>query len=327
MGAFARCQSLAIALLLGTVSISRPASAEPPSFGEPLAMNSQQRDRAAITEIVENIARGADLHQWNVVRASFAREVLLDYGTPETVTPSAVIGRWQPLLEAFDATQHQLSAIAVSVEGDRARASASFQATHWLYGAPGGDVWTLSGHYEYDLVRLADGWRVTRMRMQPRSNTGNEALLDLARQKAGAATADGLQVVERFFEKLESFDIEGFAENFAENGRQVMPFSPAGFPDSLEGRSAIYNQYKGMPQNFKSMKFVDRAIRETSEPGEFVATWRGEIELASGGRYDNTYIGLFQVRDGKLVQFTEYFDPIVLQDSFGHTLRSNFNVD
>lgn len=81
-----------------------------------------------------------------------------------------------------------------------------------------------------------------------------------------------------------------------------------------------------MPHNFKSMKFFDRTIRETSEPGQFVATWKGEIELASGGRYDNTYIGLFQVRDGKIVQFTEYFNPLVLQESFGQQLQSNFNV-
>lgn len=252
---------------------------------------------------------------------------MLDYGAPETLTPSTIIGRWEPVLEAFDATQHQLSAVAVTVDGDRAKASARFQATHWLYGAPGGDVWTLSGRYEYDLVHLADGWRVTRMQMQPQSVTGNEGLLDLAREKAGTASADARQVVERFFETLEAFDIQGFADNFAENGRQVMPYSPAGFPASLEGRPAIYNQYKGMPQNFRSMRFVDRTVRETSEPGQFVATWRGEIELASGGRYDNTYIGLFEVRNGKLVQFTEYFNPIVLQDAFGQALRTNFNVE
>lgn len=327
MCAFARRNSLAIALALGSWTLTQPACAASPILQEPIAMNSQQRDRVAVTEIIENIARGADLHQWNVVRASFAPEVVLDYGTPETLTPTTIIGRWEPLLEAFDATQHQLSAVAVSVEGDRAKASARFQATHWLYGAPDGDVWTVSGRYEYDLVRLADGWRVSRMRMQPESVTGNERLLDLARQKAGTATTDNRRVVEMFFDRLEAFDIEGFSKLFAPDGRQVMPYSPAGFPSRLEGRQAIYNQCAGMPENFRSMRFVDRTIRETSEPGQFVATWRGEIELASGGRYDNTYIGLFQVRDGKLVQFTEYFNPIVLQQAFGTALESTYNVN
>lgn len=315
-----------LAVLIGAAVVAQPtrASSLPPP--EPTPMSTQQRDRAAVIEVVENIARGADLHQWSVVRASFAPEVMLDYGTPETLTPSAIIGRWEPLLEAFDATQHQLAQIDVTIEGDLATASAGFQATHWLHGVAGGDVWTLSGRYEYELVRLADGWRVRRMQMRPDVSTGNAALLDSARKRAGAIPADDRAVVERFFDRLEAFDIEGFAANFAENGRQLMPFSPAGFPRSLEGRDAIYTQYKNLPRNFTSMRFVDRTIRETAVPGEYLGTWTGRIELASGGRYDNTYVGLFQVHNGKLVQFTEYFDPIVLQQSFGEQLQSNFNI-
>ena len=142
------------------------------------------RDRAAITETVQTIARSADLHQWDAVRAAFAEIVALDYGTPETLSPDDVIVRWRPLLSAFDATQHVVRELAIDLDGNRARVTSRFQATHVLRGTPGGDVWTLAGRYEHDLARTADGWKVTRMRMIPEASTGNARLLDDARARA-----------------------------------------------------------------------------------------------------------------------------------------------
>ena len=158
------------------------------------------RDHAAITETITAIARGADLHQWDLVRAAFAPDVVLDYGTPEHLTPDAVVGRWRPLLGAFDATQHTLSDVQVHVDGDRATAASHFQATHVLRGAAGdGDVWVLTGRYEHRLARTAAGWQVTAMRMVPGASSGNATLLDQARARAetpasaGAAPAGALR--------------------------------------------------------------------------------------------------------------------------------------
>lgn len=286
-----------------------------------------RRDRAAIAETIENIARGADLRQWASVRASFAPQVTLDYGQPETLSPSAVIERWEPLLEAFDGTQHMLSELSIRVDGDSAAANSTFLATHWMAGAEGGDVWTLAGRYEHDLVRAADGWRVTRMRMVPGESTGNTALLAEAQRRAAAAAPEGRAVVEAFFTRLEAFDIAGVAALFDARGRQVMPYSPEGFPDELVGPDAVFNQYKGMPDNYRAMRFPDLTIRELESPGEFFVTYRGEIELRDGGRYDNTYAALFRIERGRIVEFVEYFDPIVLQRAFGESLQSNFNVN
>lgn len=159
----------------GAVSASAP---------EPVAMKPQDRNRAAVIEVVIQIARGADLHLWNSVRAGFAPQVVLDYGSAETLTPSDIVARWQPLLEALDATQHTLSDMEVTINGDKATVRSAFRAVHWLQGAAGGDVWTLTGRYEHDLVRQSDGWQITRMKMIPGGSTGNDRLLELA-GKAG----------------------------------------------------------------------------------------------------------------------------------------------
>ncbi|MCU0625140.1 MAG: nuclear transport factor 2 family protein [Gemmatimonadaceae bacterium] len=155
------------------------------------------RERAAITEAIDAVLRGADLHQWSLVAAAFAPSVTLDYGTPETLTPTAIVARWQPLLESFDATQHRLTSQSITLDGDRATVSSDFVATHVLRGEPGGELWTLTGRYEHRLVRGARGWQITALRMIPAQSTGNTALLAAAQRRAASRTpnADAVATV------------------------------------------------------------------------------------------------------------------------------------
>jgi ketosteroid isomerase-like protein len=285
------------------------------------------RDESAIRDTVLAVARGADLHQWDAVRAAFADAVELDYGAPEHVSPREIVARWQPLLSAFESTHHVISDIAVVVTGDHADVRSRFEATHVMNH----DRWVLTGRYEHALVRSSTGWKITRMKMIPGESSGNAGLLDLA--KATAAKAPSVderdrnrELVRSFFGKLEAFDVDGFVALFAPDGRQLMPFAPEGFPTHLDGRDAIANQYRALPQNFASMKFPDLKIVDTAEASMFVATFRGEIALKSGGRYDNTYLGVFVIRDGHIAEYTEYFNPIVLLNAFGGGLQKSFNV-
>lgn len=126
-----------------------------------------------------------------------------------------------------------------------------------------------------------------------------------------------IETVRRFFDALDAIDIDAFLELWADDGVQEMPFAPAGFPRRLEGRAAIRRQYGNMPQAYARMKFPDLALQPMLDPEWVLAEYRGEIELAAGGSYNNRYCGVFNVRDGKIVRFTEYFGPIILSRAFG----------
>jgi ketosteroid isomerase-like protein len=303
------------------------------------AIQSSARDHAAVTATVEGIARGADLHQWDAVRSAFAEQVELDYGSPEQLSPENIVSRWQPLLEAFDATQHAIHDLRIQIDGERATATSRFLATHVLRGAPGGDVWTLAGRYEHSLVRTPGGWKVTRLRMVPGESSGNTSLLDQALAQSAARVAAGANVggrtardrnretVRAFFRQLEAMDTgDRFIALFTEDAKQVMPFAPEGFPSLLAGREAIRTQYSGLPTAYTHMRFPELTLRDMASPDEFFVTYRGDIGLKSGGRYENEYAGYFVVRDGRIVEFREFFNPIVLQQAFGRQLQETFNV-
>jgi hypothetical protein len=117
---------------------SSPYRADRTRPAHPAATPADERTTAAITDAILAIARGADRRDWDEVATAFAGRVVLDYGTPERLTPAEIVARWQPLLEAFDATQHQLSELAIRATGDRATATSRFLATHVLAGAGAG---------------------------------------------------------------------------------------------------------------------------------------------------------------------------------------------
>jgi hypothetical protein len=52
---------------------------------------------------------------------------------------------------------------------------------------------------------------------------------------------------------------------WADGAKQIMPLAPNGFPRELSGKDAIFNQYKGLPDNFTSMSFP-RRISATDDP-------------------------------------------------------------
>ncbi|OYQ35110.1 hypothetical protein CHU92_11055 [Flavobacterium cyanobacteriorum] len=120
-------------------------------------------------------------------------------------------------------------------------------------------------------------------------------------------------------------DIKRFLNVWQQDAQQIMPLSPANFPKVLTGKEAIYNQYKSLPGNFTSMRFP-REIYPTSNPDVVIVKYAGIIPLKSGGTYNNNYVGIFELKNGKISTFTEYFDPVILSETFGMQLESNFNV-
>jgi uncharacterized protein len=136
------------------------------------------------------------------------------------------------------------------------------------------------------------------------------------------------EVIEEFFTRLESMNIDYWLELWDDSGIQEMPYSPEGFPKRLEGKAAIKQQYSSLPKNYHSMRFVDRFVHETSDSAIFIVEYKGIIDVKLTGKsYNNLYCGFFTIHNSKLVYFKEYFDPIILQNAFGTQLQDNFNVD
>ncbi|GAA4785917.1 nuclear transport factor 2 family protein [Streptomyces ziwulingensis] len=145
------------------------------------------RDRHDIVELCTRMGWHLDHCQWDRLTDLFTDDIRLDYtslngGEPVVLSRKDVIAKWRGNREGLAATQHLISNQLVEVDGDRAAATAMFQATHLLPNQLGGPLWTLAGEYRYGLLRTPDGWRIEALTMSVIWAEGNRNIRDLAVQ-------------------------------------------------------------------------------------------------------------------------------------------------
>jgi uncharacterized protein len=113
-----------------------------------------------------------------------------------------------------------------------------------------------------------------------------------------------------------------FAELFAPDGALRYPFAPPGSPAELRGREAIsafFGANSGR-RGMLEMEGVEAVIRETDDPEVVVSeiTHHGWSK-ALGEPYRFTALGVVRIRDGHIVQYDDYMDPIAMARLLGHT--------
>jgi ketosteroid isomerase-like protein len=138
------------------------------------------------------------------------------------------------------------------------------------------------------------------------------------------------QTVRDFLRLLAEKDMDAWANLWAKDAVQEMPFSPAGFPTKVVGRDALLEHYSGLPEAYGAMAFPDLVLYPMLDPNWVLAEYRGEIHvLATARPYNNQYCGLFHLYDGKIILFREYYNPTVLTEAFGDAsaLSQSFNLN
>jgi uncharacterized protein len=113
-----------------------------------------------------------------------------------------------------------------------------------------------------------------------------------------------------------------FADLFAADGVLAYPFAPPGQPRELRGRDAIRDYFagRGRSRELFVMEGVDAEIWETDDPDMVITriTHYGQSGV-TGGPYRFTALGVIRVRDGEIVRYDDYMDPIALARLLGRT--------
>jgi ketosteroid isomerase-like protein len=113
-----------------------------------------------------------------------------------------------------------------------------------------------------------------------------------------------------------------FADLFAEDGVLAYPFGLPGQPAELRGREAIraYFTERGRARDLLVMEGVDALVRETDDPEVVVAeiTHHGWSK-ATSAPYEHKALGVIRVRDGEIVRYDDYMNPIAVARLLGRT--------
>jgi hypothetical protein len=149
----------------------------------------------------------------------------------------------------------------------------------------------------------------------------------MSRFTVKTANADAEAVIEEFLDALEAMSIERLLNVWHDDGVQITPFSPEGSPTRIEGKEAIRHQYGSLPTYYKFIRFTDRVFYFTNDLNRVWVEFRGEIQVgATGKSYNNNFVCLFTLRDGRIIEYKEYSSPFTLLTPFfiSEAMSKNF---
>ncbi|BAZ08291.1 hypothetical protein NIES4071_00960 [Calothrix sp. NIES-4071] len=154
---------------------------------------------------------------------------------------------------------------------------------------------------------------------------------DLA--KIASATNEQHTVTQIFSDhlKLITKDILAWLELFAEDAIIEFPYaSTIGLTNRLEGKLAIYDHMKDVPANMQNLIFTNIRSHQTLNPNVLFAEVHGEATItATGRRYQQDYVMQLETKDGKIIHYREYWNPIPALEAWGsiENLNQSFNAE
>ncbi|WP_205511676.1 nuclear transport factor 2 family protein [Longitalea arenae] len=144
-------------------------------------------EQELIIQKCNNLFAGVDARDWNRVKATMDKQVLLDYssmsGHPAaTLNAQDIIDSWSSFLPGFDSTQHRIGGFVVKVEGNTATAHLDGTANHYIDS----EVWTVEGNYDVKLVLTGNEWLIREFRFNFLKQSGNMDLPKRATERMSA---------------------------------------------------------------------------------------------------------------------------------------------
>ena len=126
-------------------------------------------------------------------------------------------------------------------------------------------------------------------------------------------------------------DIQAWINLFAEDAVVEFPYAAAlSSAERLEGKSAIYNYMKDVPDRMQNLIFTHIREYQTLNPNVLFAEFHGEAAIAATGRhYQQDYVVRLETKDGKIVHYREYWNPIPALEAWGspQNLHQSFNTE
>lgn len=124
-----------------------------------------QEDRIAIKALMDLYGFAVDTQRWELFDQIYTPDVDANWGGTAVWSDLQQFKKdFAVYHDMFDGTHHVMTNFICDIQGDRAK---TVTYGHWLLirnAAPGGNSWSGDGWYDDELVRTADGWRISRRR-------------------------------------------------------------------------------------------------------------------------------------------------------------------
>jgi ketosteroid isomerase-like protein len=119
-----------------------------------------------------------------------------------------------------------------------------------------------------------------------------------------------IEMLHRYLDAVGSRNVETVLDLFDDEAVVNAPMMPDGAPKSMRGRQAFEPAFRGILGRFAEFSWVYSTLNATDDPDLAVARCGSKAVLLNGRPYTNDYCIFVRLKNDKLIESTEYFDPI-----------------
>jgi hypothetical protein len=126
-----------------------------------------------------------------------------------------------------------------------------------------------------------------------------------------ASREDNLAAVQRYFAGVAAANADQMLESWTDDLVYEERFSDP--PRRIDGKEATRTYFSKAGAVFR-MTLELTAVHECLDPDKLVLEYisQGQV-VATGGPYQNSYIGVYRFRDGRIWQVREFHNPLITE--------------
>ncbi len=104
-----------------------------------------------------------------------------------------------------------------------------------------------------------------------------------------------------------------FVDMVADDVVMEFPYAPPGMVTRLEGKAAIAVHLKNLGGMLAFDRMSEPVVHGSTDRDVFVLEFSGHGKgVETGEPYDQQYVSVIRLRDGKIVQYRDYWNPLVV---------------
>ena len=128
---------------------------------------------------------------------------------------------------------------------------------------------------------------------------------------------EATETVDRMLRAGRELDIETFVELMAPDGYLEWPYRPPGVPARLQGRQEIRAFLTAAATEFiRFDEYRDVVVHETVDPEVIIVEYEAHgTVVPTGAPFRQTVIAVFRVRDGQILSYRDYINPLPLAEA------------
>lgn len=126
---------------------------------------------------------------------------------------------------------------------------------------------------------------------------------------------DIVELTRAWLKHFPEGDFDAFPGKIAPDFVLRLPFVPPGIPNEIRGRDKVRDVLLETAKGRSKLAFFDEKILRTEDPELVVTTCKGEAVMANGNTYRNSYVLFTRIRDGVVLEHTEYLNPLAIMEA------------